>query len=81
MIIIAVLAVYISYTQLGRIEVLKASEVENDMIDCIEAHNSTKDICLQICEGTYDSRYPFIEELENGDCASYISELTSRFDL
>jgi hypothetical protein len=82
MIVIAVLAVYISYTQLGRIEILKASEVQNDMIDCIEDHNSATDLCLQVCEGTYDdSRYPFIGELENHDCESYIRELIDRFDL
>ncbi len=82
MIVIAVVAVYISYTQLSRIEVLKASEVQNEMIDCIEDHNNSTDICLQVCKGTYDdSGYPFIEELDNCDCGSYISELTDRLNL
>lgn len=82
MIVIAVLAVYISYTQLSRIEVLKASEVKNNMIDCIEDHNNVTDICFQVCKGTYDDgRYPFIEELDNSDCRSYINELTDRLDL
>lgn len=82
MIVLAVLAVYISYSQLSRIEVIKASEVKNDMIDCIEDHDNATDICLQVCEGTYDdSRYPFIEELDNSDCRSYLSELTDRLDV
>ena len=82
MFVIVVLAVYISYTQLSRIEDLKANEVQNDMIDCIQDHNSATDTCLKVCEGTRaDSRYPFIEELDNRNCKSYISKLIDRLNL
>ena len=82
MIVIVVLTVYISYTQLSHIEDLKANEVQNDMIDCIQDHDGVTSTCVQICEGTRsDSRYPFIKELDSHECKSYIIGLIDRFDL
>ncbi|MGB7664433.1 MAG: hypothetical protein WBL67_17000 [Nitrososphaeraceae archaeon] len=82
MMVIVVLTVYISYTQLGHIEDLKANEVQNDMIDCIQDHDSATSTCVEICEGTRNNnRYPFIEELDSHECRSYVIGLIERFDL
>ena len=82
MVVIVVLTVYISYTQLSHIDALKAKELQNDMINCLQNHDSATNICVEICEGTRnDNRYPFIEELDNHECKSYITELINRFEL
>jgi hypothetical protein len=80
--VIVLLTIYISYTQLGHIEDLKANEVQNDMIDCIQNHDSEASTCVEICEGVRnDNRYPFIEELDSHECKAYITGLIDRFDL
>jgi hypothetical protein len=81
MIMVVIIAVSLAYMQLGYIESLTVSNIQEDVINCIE-HYRYASSCAEICEGTRnDTTYLFLKELSVEKCRPYIAELMERFNL